>query len=150
MVAFETSLHWLSPPLLYSSITFWGQEFKSHLCSHGFASFFLANAILQLALAMPFFGAQHFTEVLKDLFLPWYEGIGGRQSPGWETCSGKRNISVQVEVRPVPGQQLAVMEQKEKAQTVLLESEKEEARQDHAPASPPLSKKTPTKQRKPR
>lgn len=59
---------------------------------------------------------------------------------------GKRNINIQVEVRPVPGHQLAVMEQKEKAETVLLESEKEAACQDHAPNPPPKNKKKKRKQ----
>lgn len=41
----------------------------------------------------------------------------------------------------MPGHQLVVMEQKEKAETVLLESEKEAACQDHAPNPPPKKKK---------
>lgn len=58
---------------------------------------------------------------------------------------GKRNINIQVEARPVPGHQPVVMEQKEKAEMVLLESEKEAACQDPAPAHPtPQKRKNPS------
>lgn len=68
MATFETSLRWLGPSLLSRSIAFWGQEFKPHLhqvncrlCSRGFISFFLANAILRPTLTMLFYRAQLFT-----------------------------------------------------------------------------------------
>lgn len=96
---------------------------------------------------MLFYGAQHFTEVLKDLLLLWYEGIRGSKAQGerpvWvrETSTYRWRWG-----RPVPGHQLAVMEQKEKAEIVLLESEKEATCQDHTPTL--LQKKR--KQPKPR
>lgn len=72
MAAFETSPCWLGPSLLCRNITFWGQEFKPHLhrvnrrlCSRGFISFFLANAILQPTLMMLFYRTQRFTVGLK-------------------------------------------------------------------------------------